>query len=259
MDDKSKTFRQRILDGELLTGTFVNMGSPVAAEIAAHSGFDWVLLDLEHGAGGEETLLHQLQAVSGTDALPMVRITANETPRFKRALDLGARGIMVPWVSNAAEAEQAVASMRYAPWGIRGVAKSPRATGYGTNFDYYYPNAANELLTIIQIEVKDAVDSVQEIAAVDGVDVLFVGPMDLSVGLGVMGQFDHPLCVKAWEDVAKAARDAGKSAGILLASPDQIPTAIDMGYNMIAIGSDGSVLGSGMHSLANAFDPYRKK
>src|SRR5271167_4800882 len=116
-------FRSLVLAREWLTGTWLNLGSPATAEIAGLAGFDWVLLDHEHGCGGEETMLHQLQAVAASSAAPIVRIAANEAPRFKRALDLGAHGIMTPYVSTVAEAKATVAAMRYPPRGMRGVAK----------------------------------------------------------------------------------------------------------------------------------------
>lgn len=134
-------FRARVLAREWVVGTFINLGSPITAEMAGDCGYDWLLLDHEHGPGGEDTLLHQLQAVGGTYAVPIVRIAANETPRFKRALDMGAHGVMAPWVSTAAEARAAVSAMRYPPLGVRGIAKIQRSAGFGGGFEEYYLNA----------------------------------------------------------------------------------------------------------------------
>ena len=160
-----KSIRDRVLNGELLTGTFLNIGSSITVEIAGDSGFDWILIDLEHGPSGQHSLLHLLQAAAATPAAPIVRIPANEPVLFKKTLDLGASGIMVPWVLNAEEAKDVVAAMRYPPAGIRGVAKSPRAIGFGRSFDDYFARSAECLLTVIQIERKEAVEDAERIAA----------------------------------------------------------------------------------------------
>ena len=252
-----KSIRDRILCGELLTGTFLNMGSSITVEIAGDSGFDWILIDLEHSPSGQHGLLHLLQAAAATPAAPIVRIPSNEPVLFKKTLDLGASGIMVPWVLNAEEAKAAVAAMRYPPDGIRGVAKSPRASGYGRSFDDYFARSAERLLTVIQIERKEAVEDAERIAAIDGVDVLFIGPMDLSVSLGNPGQFDHPLQIAAYEKVIASARRAGKAAGILLADIGQIESTLRLGFTFVAIGSDGALVTSGMSELAEAFSQYK--
>src|ERR1044072_1381050 len=159
--------RKRVLAREWLTGTFLNLGSPMTVEVAGLAGFDWVLIDHEHGPGGQDTLLHQLHAAAATPTFPVVRIAWNETPRFKRALDMGAFGIMVPYVSTADEARAAVAAMRYPPHGIRGVAKFNRGAGFGGDFEEYYAIAHERLLTVIQIENVEAVNNIDAIAAVD--------------------------------------------------------------------------------------------
>ena len=153
-----------MLAREWLCGTFLNLGSPITVEIAGLAGFDWILIDHEHGPGGQDTLLHQLHAASATPAVPIVRIAANETPRFKRVLDMGALGVMVPWVSTVAEATSAVSAMRYPPHGIRGVAKFNRGAGFGGDFEEYYAHANERLLTVIQIETPEAVANIDAIA-----------------------------------------------------------------------------------------------
>ena len=246
------SFRSRVLAGEWVSGTFINLGSALTAEIAARAGFDWIMLDYEHGPGSEETLLHQLQAVSGFGVATVVRIAENESPRFKRALDLGAGGVMVPYVNNAEEARAAVASVRFPPRGIRGVSKFNRAAGFGQNFDDYYQHAHERLVTMAQIETPEALENLDEIAAVDGVDVLFVGPLDLSTNLGIQGQFDHPIFVEARQKVAIAARKAGKAAGILATAAAQIPVLRAEGYTAMAFGSDGGAVTSGLQQSLSA-------
>jgi 2-keto-3-deoxy-L-rhamnonate aldolase RhmA len=248
----SGNFRARALAGEWLAGVFVNLGSPVAAEIAARVGFDWMLLDHEHGPGGEDALLHQLQAVAATPTVPIVRIATNETVRFKRALDLGAAGIMVPYVNTAAEARAAVSAMRYPPLGVRGVAKSARAAGFGQDFEAYFAHANSRLVTLAQIETPEAARNAAAIAAVDGIDVLFVGPVDFTTHLGVPGDFDDPRFAEARRAVVAAARGAGKAAGILVLAAAQIPVVRAEGFTVVTFGSDGGSIATGLRQCAAA-------
>ncbi len=251
------SIRQRVLNGDLLTGTFLNLGSSVTVEMSGDSGLDWLLIDLEHGPSDQDSLLHLLQAASATPASPIVRIAFNETVRFKKTLDLGAAGVMVPWIRNAEEAKEAVSAMRYPPRGIRGVAKSPRGTGFGYNFDDYFARNHELLLTVIQIERVEALEEIDEIASIDGVDVLFIGPMDLSVSLGHPGDFQHPEQQEAYRKVIAAAKNNGKSAGILLQTIDQIEPTVELGFKFIAIGSDSALVGSGMREFASALGRFK--
>lgn len=242
-------FRRRVLAREWLCGTFLNLGSPMTVEIAGLAGFDWVLIDHEHGPGGEDTLLHQLHAASATPAIPIVRIALNEVPRFKRVLDMGALGVMVPYVNTAAEARAAVAAMRYPPHGIRGVAKFNRGAGFGGDFEEYYLHAHERLVTVIQIETPEAVQNIDEIAAVDGADVLFVGPTDLSYNLGIRDQLESAQFVGILQRVSDAARRHGKAAGILVHVPALVPKCRELGYTFVALGSDGGAVRAGLLNI----------
>ena len=239
-------FRKRVLAREWLAGTFLNLGSPITVEVAGLAGFDWVLIDHEHGPGGEDTMLHQLQAASATPAFPVVRIAQNETPRFKRVLDMGALGVMVPYVSNANEARAAVSAMRYPPHGIRGVAKFNRGAGFGGDFEEYYAHAHERLLGVIQIETIEAVNKIDEIAAVDGADVLFVGPTDLSYNMGIRDQLESAQFTEALKKVSDAAKRHGKAAGILVHNNALVPKVRDLGYTFTALGSDGGAVRAGL-------------
>lgn len=232
-------FRQRALAREWLCGTFLNLGSPVTVEIAGLAGFDWVLIDHEHGPGGEDTLLHQLHAAAATPTFPIVRVAANETPRFKRVLDQGAFGVMVPYVSTAAEAKAAVSAMRYPPHGVRGVAKFNRGAGFGGDFEEYYAHAHERLLTVIQIETPEGVANIEQIAAVDGADVLFVGPTDLSYNMGIRDQLESATFKAALVKVSAAAKQHGKAAGILVHNAALVPMCRELGFTFVALGSDG--------------------
>ncbi len=253
-----KSIRHRTLSGELMIGTFLNLGSHITAEIAGLAGFDWVLVDLEHGAGDYESLLCQLQAIESTPTTPIVRIVWNEAPHFKRVLDLGASGIMVPYVNNAEEAQRAVASMSYPPKGIRGVAKYNRACGFGESFESYFNQVNDHLLTVVQIETEESVENAEAIAAVNGVDVLFLGPLDLGINLGTYPKKDHPRFREAVRKVAAACQKNGKAAGINLGQSEEIELAIADGYRFISLGSDSGLVARGMKVLATAFSQYKK-
>lgn len=249
--------RERVLNGEIMAGTWCNLGSSITVEIAARAGFDWVLIDLEHGAGDLAVLPMQLQAASTGTTAPIVRIAWNEAPRFKRVLDMGAAGVMVPYVSTAEEAQAAASYMRYPPRGVRGVAKLNRATDFGFGFEEYFQNANEGLLTVVQIETQDAVKNIDDIAAVDGADVLFVGPLDLSTNLGVQQQYDHPDFREAVTRVVSAAKNHGKAAGILLLDPSQVEVAAEDGFTFLAHGSDSGMVAKGMRTVLSMFNEHR--
>ncbi len=250
--------RDRVKSGEFLAGTFLNLGSALTAELAAQAGFDFLVLDCEHGSGDHESLLLQLLAVGRTQAAPIVRITWNEAPRFKRALDLGASGIMVPYVNTEEEARQAAAAMRYPPDGVRGVAGWNRACGFGTRVMDYIGTANDNVLTIVQIETTEAVANCEAIAGVQGVDSLFIGPTDLSFSMGIPRQIDHPLMIEAYGKVVAACRKHGKAAGILNMKPEELAQNVERGFTLIAMGSDGALVSRGFLDVAAAFEPFKK-
>lgn len=235
----------------LLRGTFLNLGSPLSARMAAQLGFDWVLIDLEHGACTEDSLAGLLMAVEGTPCAPIVRVVSNNQDSIKRALDLGAVGVMVPYVSTAEQAVAAVSYTRFPPAGVRGVASSTVATGFGMRTDQYHRSAPNDVVTIVQIETQAGVENADAIAAVDGVDVLFVGPLDLSFNLGCPKQFDHPDLHAALNRVIEACGNHHKAAGIL-SSPQRVATHQAQGFTFVAVGSDAVGLREGLTQFRDA-------
>jgi 2-keto-3-deoxy-L-rhamnonate aldolase RhmA len=252
-----KSIKERALKKEILAGTFLNLGSSLTAEIAGQAGFDWLLIDMEHGAGNRNELLLQLQALESSPSVPLVRIAWNDPVIFKQVLDLGAAGIMVPYVQTAEEARRAAASMRFPPAGIRGVAVMNRACGFGPGFNEYFQTASSKLLTLLQIESPSAVENIDEIAAVDGADILFVGPMDLSVGLGVPQQWEHKKLRSALEKVVNACQKAGKAAGTIVSNDAELERAISDGFTMLALSSDGAVVAKGMREIASKFERHQ--
>lgn len=250
--------REQVLSGRFMAGAWCNLASSITTEMAAIAGFDWILIDQEHGPGDNITLLQQIQAIGDRPSAPIVRIAWNEMPRFKRALDLGASGIMIPYIETADDAARAVGYLRYPPEGQRGVAMSPRAAGFGTNFETYYSEANRNLLAVTQIETGKAVQNAKEIAEVDGVDVLFVGPVDLSISAGLPGRFDDPNFRALLSKVASTATGAGKAAGILLPSGQQIEMVYEMGFHFVAVGSDGGIVMQGMKTNRATMARFQK-
>lgn len=237
------------LHTDLLAGTFLNLGSATAVEIASEVGFDWLLIDLEHGNGTLADLRAMLLACSQSSASPIVRIPSIEANTVKFVMDSGAAGIMFPFVSSVADAERAVRFMKYPPVGSRGVAGIIRATNYGRDWKRYFNEANDNGLVIVQIETAEAVEAAEQIAAVDGIDVLFVGPLDLSVSLQCPGDFTPPHFVEALQKVIAACQKQGKTAGIL-SRPELVKQHRELGFRFLALGSDaGSVLSGLQQSL----------
>lgn len=245
----SATLRARIRDGETVLGGFLNLGSPLTAELLGAAGYDWLILDLEHGALAESTLLGSLHAVESTGAAAVVRVEEGTRLRVGRALDLGAKALMVPRVETAEEAARIVSYVRYPPAGMRGVALPTRGAGYGTLGHAGVASAHDEICVMLQVESGLAVEASDAMAAIDGVDVLFVGPTDLTHSLGVPGDIGHPLYRDAVQTVARAASAHGKACGVLLWSLDELDAYRDAGYRVIAAGSDGGFVAAAARGL----------
>ena len=237
LDPPPSSFRARVIARETLYGTFVGTGSPVVAELCAQAGFDWLLIDLEHGVGTESELLAQLHAV-GSRSVGLVRPPSGERLRIGRALDLGAAGIMIPRLDRLDDVAEALSYLRYPPDGVRGIALVTRGLGLGRYRHDEVAGVNASILGIVQIESDVGVQNAADIARLDGADVLFVGPTDLSHSMRIPGRFDDPAFDDALRAVVAAADGAGKVAGILLRSPDDVARHLDMGFRFIGIGSD---------------------
>ena len=233
--------RARLAAGEWTVGTFVGTASAVAAEVCAAAGVDWVLLDLEHGAGGEEQVRDVVPAAGAYGVPTVVRVESAARIRLGRVLDLGAAGVMLPRMDSVEEVREAVRHLRYPPDGDRGVATYNRACRFGLD-PGALDRANQDLLGVVQIESARAVEQAAAIAALDGVDVLFVGPRDLSHDLGVPGDLTAPAYLTALERVHTAATDHGKACGLLV--PDGAAAAAKwaQGWTFVAVGSDATLL-----------------
>jgi len=222
-------------------GTWLSVGSPVIAELAAECGFDWLLFDLEHGSLSESALLTNLQAIKGTDVLAVVRVGAPYPDLILRALDWGAAGIMVPQIESAAEAEACVQAMHYPPRGRRGLSQSARVYGYGVRLAEDF-NQISKPILMVQIETLEGVRQADKIAAVDNVDMLFVGPRDLAFDIEARGAepgLDYDGCLKR---VVEAAEEQQKQTGILVRTVAEAARLHQVGFTHFAVDGDLSIL-----------------
>ena len=233
--------RRRLADGQVTHGTFLGAATPVTAEVCAAAGVDWVLLDLEHGAGGEEQARDVIAAAASYSVPTVVRVESAERIRAGRLLDQGAAGIMFPRIDTADEAAACVRHLRYPPAGDRGVATYNRMCRYGLD-PAALDRADDDVLGVVQIETRSALAAVEDIAALDGVDVLFVGPRDLSHALGVPGQIKAPAYLAALDRVLAAAQRNGKAAGLLVPDGAAAAELAAEGWQFLAIGSDTTLL-----------------
>jgi 2-keto-3-deoxy-L-rhamnonate aldolase RhmA len=241
-------FRERLHGGEKLYGTILNLPSAAIAEILAGAGFDWLFIDTEHSAIDTSALLSILQAVD-RDLACIVRLPKLDVGSIKHALDLGAAGIMVPQVETAADAAEAVRLARYAPEGDRGFGLS-RAHGYGFRVSEYLAHANEEIVVIVQVEHARAVENIEAIAAVEGLDAVFIGPYDLSSSLGHPGDVEHPAVVGALERVTQVCRSARMPLGYFGVDADAVAPYVQRGYTLICAGVDCLFLGNGARQLA---------
>ena len=253
-----KNLKHRIYAGETVHGSWINLGSLVSAEIMAYAGFDWLLIDLEHGAVDFGVMYQQLQILENSEAAILVRTDEASRSKVQKILDAGATGIMFPQFRNRQEAEQAVHAMYYPPRGGRGMAKMVRAMRFGLQADDYISNLEKNLVSVIQIETLDALKDIDAIASTSGVDVLFVGPNDLSLALGIFGQLQHKLYQDAIRAVADAARRHGKVPGVLLQDVSEYEMYAGLGYRFLACGADATFVTKSAREMVSQLRQKRK-
>lgn len=235
-------FKAALQDSTTLIGLWSTLGSALTTEILAGGGYDWLLLDTEHSPHDPITILPQLQVIAGFPAVaPVVRPAANDPVLIKRFLDIGATTLLIPYIQNSEEARAAVAATRYPPQGMRGVSALTRATGFGRHKNYF-AHANHLQCVILQIETRAALDDLEAIAAVDGVDALFVGPADLAANLGFGAEQSHPEMRDLVIDTIRRIKSAGKPAGLLTADPVLQQRALDEGVAFMAVGVDAGLL-----------------
>jgi 2-dehydro-3-deoxyglucarate aldolase/4-hydroxy-2-oxoheptanedioate aldolase len=244
------TLLDRVRAGTPTRGTFLNLGSTLAAKACALGGFDWLLVDLEHGAGGEEALVGQILAGAVHDVPVLVRTESTERIRAGHVLDLGAYGVMFPRLDTPEQVVDAVRHLSYPPQGDRGIAGFNRARQFGGDGrDAQQVN--DSILSVVQIETLTALNNVEKIAALPGIDVLFVGPNDLSASMGIPGQFEVPQFLDALRRVVDACRSANVAAGILTNDSSRVEQLVEQGFTFNAIGSDSSFLKNAARAAAS--------
>ena len=244
--DSRKPLRQRLVDLEVTIGTWIQAGHPTVAEVLANAGYDWIAADCEHTDIDVSQFASLARAMYGRGAAPLVRVRENDTLAIRQVLDMGAQGVIVPLVSSAEEAEDAVRAAKYPPLGIRGYAFS-RMNDWGLDFETYARTANDEVIVVVMIESKRGVENIDSILAVDGVDGVFIGPYDMSGSYGIPGQTSAAVVQDACSAVVDACRRARKAAGlhVVLPTEDAIRKAVRDGFTFIAVGVDTVFLQQG--------------
>ncbi|MDR6868974.1 4-hydroxy-2-oxoheptanedioate aldolase [Microbacterium resistens] len=250
------SFRERLSSAARpLIGMWACSGSPLVTEVAAGSGLDWLLIDMEHSANTLESVLVQLQVAAAYPIVPVVRVPFNDVVAIKQVLDLGAQNLLVPMVSSAEEARAAVRAVRYPPDGVRGVGSALARSARWNRVDGYLQDSALHTSLTVQVENAAGVEAAAEIAAVDGVDAVFVGPSDLAASLGHLGQQTHPEVLDAVARTFAAVKAAGKPVGVNAFDPVAADAYIAQGADFVAVGADVALLARASESLAARFIP----
>ena len=232
-------FTERLRSKEILVGTLVSLPSPEVCELLASVGYDWLFIDAEHGAFNPQQAQTMLQAAGSVPCL--IRVPDDETIWIKKALDIGAAGVIVPQVHDANQAKKIITDCKYAPDGNRGIGIG-RAHKYGIDFERYLKNANRETAVVLQAESSEAVDNITDIVTLDGVDAILVGPYDLSASLGRPGEVDHPIVQSAIEKIISACQNANISMGIFGVSADAVVPYKEKGFNLLTVGTDTAFL-----------------
>jgi 4-hydroxy-2-oxoheptanedioate aldolase len=245
------TFRDALAAADRpLAGMWVCSGSPLVAEICAGAGLDWLLVDMEHSPNGLESVLAQLQAVAAYPVSPLVRVPVGDIVTIKQVLDLGAQNLLVPMVSSPDEARAVVAAVRYPPRGRRGVGSALARSARWNRIDGYLENADQHLSLFVQIETAAGVAAAAELAAVHGVDGVFVGPSDLAASMGLLGQQSHPEVVAAVRRAFEGVRSVGKPVGVNAFDPAVAQSYLEAGASFVLVGADVALLARGSEALA---------
>lgn len=252
MELPRNALKHALAEGRTQIGMWCCLCSPVVVELLGTCGFDWMLLDGEHAPNEVPDVQAQLQALSGSPTSPVVRAAWNDPVLIKRLLDIGAQSLLIPYVQSADEARRAVAATRYPPRGIRGVSMNQRANRWGA-VETYHRRADSEIAVLVQVETRGALDHIDEIAAVEGVDGIFIGPSDLSAGIGHLADATHPEALAAIRHGAERCKALGKPAGIIGLSEADLARYFEMGFSFVAVGMDQAILANQGRALAKRY------
>ena len=248
-----KSLKSKLAKCQLALGSWITLAHPAIAEIMSAAGFDWLAVDLEHSVITIREAEELIRVIALSGVCPLVRLSGNDPVQIKRVMDAGAHGVIVPMVNSASDAEQAVEAVRYPPNGKRGVGLA-RAQGYGSTFESYKKWASEESVVVVQVEHIEAVNNLEAILSVDGIDGFFVGPYDLSGSLGVPGEFDHPAMKEAMDTIRSTVIASDKAAGIHVIQPDaeELLQRVSEGYSFLAYSLDIRMLDSACRSGLDA-------
>ena len=246
------SFKQKLLAGERLIGCWSSLASPITTEVLGVAGFDWILLDGEHSPNDVASFIPQLMALKDSPSAPIVRPTCNNAVELKRLLDAGFYNFLIPFVESEAEALAAVRATRYPPQGIRGVSVSQRSNRYGTVPDYF-KSINDHICVMLQIESRAGVANAKAIAAVEGVDCIFIGPSDLAADYGHLGNANHPEVQAAIAAVFLEAKACGKPTGILAPAEADARRYMAMGATFVGVGSDLGVFRAASQALSDKY------
>lgn len=252
---KKNSLKEKLENKEAVFGTWIMTNSLDNAEILSHSKADFIMIDAEHGSMDIETAGRMISIISGSQVIPLLRVPWNDLSQIKRGLDTGAAGIMIPMVNSKDEAERAVKLCKYPPVGVRGIGAG-RAVLFGADseeYSDYYEQANNEVLVIVQIEHFTAVENIDEILSVPGIDIAFVGPYDLSTTMGLQGQLNHPDLLKNCQKVVDACHKYGVTPGIMTWSGG-MEQHLQLGFRFLLGGIDGAILFKGVKDLLYEFN-----
>jgi 4-hydroxy-2-oxoheptanedioate aldolase len=254
MQLQTNPFKQALKEGKAQIGLWVGLADPYVAELLASTGYDWLLFDAEHAPNDVRQVLGQLQAVSAYPAShAVVRPVQGDVALIKQYLDIGAQTLLIPMVETAEQAARMVAATRYPPNGIRGVGSALARASRWNQVDGYLHKADEQMCVLVQIESAKALEQLDAIAAVDGIDGVFFGPADLSASMGYLGRPGEPVVQQAIADGIARVRRAGKAAGILSADPQLARSYLDMGAQFVAVGVDTTMLVRAARELLRAF------
>ena len=253
MEVTKNRFKFAMQGGDVQYGAFLGLPDGSAAEIAAGTGFDWVLIDQEHGPFELSSVLRHLQVLAAYDVAPIVRAASGDPTLLKKLLDVGAQSLVIPMVDTAAQAEALVQAVRYPPQGIRGIGTSMARAARWNQVPGYAHSANEEICLIVQAETSQAMANLDRILAVDGVDGVFIGPSDLSASMGHVGNPGHPEVISAIDTALQQISSAGKYAGVFCMAPDLAQHYIAQGANFLAVGTDTMVLAQGLGELRDRF------
>ncbi len=243
----------RLRNKKRVSVAWAQLGSNISSEILAEAGFDVLLIDMEHSPTDLSMVLSMMQSIKGTSCVPFVRAPWNDMVAIKQILDLGAYGIHIPHVSTKAQAEYAVKSCKYAPNGFRGIAGSQRATQFGMRKEEYYKKANENIILIVAIETPEGVANIHEIAKVDGVDGIFIGPADLSTAMGYLGNPAAPDVKKSIGIIESAVLATNKFLGTVASNMEEAEKLYEKGYSFVCLMSDITALSKIASETAQAF------